>query len=560
MKDEAKSNDVRVGVFICDCGSNIAGYLQMKELVDYAKTLPNVVFVQENLYTCSEGGINEIKVAIPRENLNRVVVASCTPRTHEPLFMSACEEAGLNPYLFEMANIRDQCSWVHMRESEKGTERAKGQIAMAVAKAARLRPLNRIQLSLFHRAVVIGGGVSGMSAAMALGNMGYEVDLIEKQEKLGGLLNDLNKVLPSNEPPSILVSDLSNRLEKNPKVTIHTRSAVKKVEGYVGNFAVTLNDNGAESQVQAGVIIVAMGARVLKPEGLFGYDGNQALTHLELEGKLRGGGVPDAKHIVMIQCVGSRCDERTYCSRICCMTSVKNAILLKEANPDTSVSILYRDMQMYGVENEDMFRRSKELGVRYVTYDPDRPPKVEQGHVSVYHLRMGKEIAMPADLVVLSTPLIAQEDAGDISTMLKVPLNENGFFLEGHVKLKPLDFATDGVYLCGNARFPSTIREAVAQGLGAASRAAGVLSKEALFTSGIVADISPETCCGCQGCLQVCPYGAINYVEEQSVCEVNKVLCKGCGGCAATCPSGSARLDGFSNEQIYAQIEEALAG
>ena len=216
MKDEAKSNDVRVGVFICDCGSNIAGYLQMKELVEYAKTLPNVAFVQENLYTCSEGGINEIKVAIPRENLNRVVVASCTPRTHEPLFMSACEEAGLNPYLFEMANIRDQCSWVHMRESEKGTERAKGQIAMAVAKAARLRPLNRIQLSLFHRAVVIGGGVSGMSAAMALGNMGYEVDLIEKQEKLGGLLNDLNMVLPSNEPPSILVSDLSEQAREKP--------------------------------------------------------------------------------------------------------------------------------------------------------------------------------------------------------------------------------------------------------------------------------------------------------------------------------------------------------
>ncbi|MBI4965873.1 MAG: CoB--CoM heterodisulfide reductase iron-sulfur subunit A family protein [Desulfomonile tiedjei] len=560
MKDEAKSSDVRVGVFICDCGSNIAGYLQMKELVDYAKTLPNVAFVQENLYTCSEGGINEIKEAIPRENLNRVVVASCTPRTHEPLFMSACEEGGINPYLFEMANIRDQCSWVHMREGEKGTERAKGQIAMAVAKAAKLRPLNRIQLSLFHRAVVIGGGVAGMSAAMALGNMGYEVDLVEKQDKLGGLLNDLNMILPSNEPPSTLVNDLSERLKNNPKVTIHTRSEVKKAEGYVGNYAVTLNDNGTENQVKAGVIIVAIGGRVLKPEGLFGYDGNKVITHLELEGMLRAGSLPDTKKVVIVQCVGSRCEERTYCSRICCMTAVKNSILLKEANPDISITILYRDMQMYGVENEDMFRRSKELGVRYVTYDPERPPTVEQGQVKVYHLRMGKQIAMPADLVVLSTPLIAQEDASDISTMLKVPLNENGFFLEGHVKLKPLDFATDGVYLCGNARFPSTIREAVAQGLGAASRAAGVLSKEALFTSGIVADISPETCCGCLGCIKVCPYGAINYLDEQGICQVNKVLCKGCGGCAATCPSGSARLDGFSNEQIYAQIEQALAG
>ncbi len=558
MKEEEKS-DVRIGVFICDCGSNIAGYLQMKELVEYAKTLPNVVFVQENLYTCSEGGINDIKAAIPRENLNRVVVASCTPRTHEPLFQSACEEAGLNPYLFEMANIRDQCSWVHMREGEKGTERAKGQIGMAVAKAARLRELSRIKLGLYHSAVVIGGGVSGMSTAMALGNMGYEVDLVEKQDRLGGLLNDLNLVLPTHEPPSILVNDLTTRLESNPKVKIHTLSEVKKVEGYVGNYIVTLSDNGTESKINAGVIVVAVGARVLKPEGLFSYDGEKVITHLELEARLKKGG-SQPKNVVIVQCVGSRCEERTYCSRICCMTAVKNAILLKEAEAATNVTILYRDMQMYGVENEDMFRKSKEMGVRYVTYDPDRPPTVENGQVKVYHLRMGKEMAIPADLVVLSTPLIAQEDVGNISTMLKVPVNANGFFLEGHVKLKPLDFATDGVYLCGNARFPSTIREAISQGLGAASRAAGVLSKEALYTSGVVADINADTCCGCLGCVDVCPYGAINYMEDRGVCQVNKVLCKGCGGCAATCPSASARLEGFSSDQIYAQIEQALAG
>lgn len=558
LKDQSKS-EVRIGVFVCDCGSNIAGYLHMQELVDHAKTLPGVVFVQENLYTCSEGGTNEIKEAIPREKLNRVVVASCTPRTHEPLFMSACEEAGLNPYLFEMANIRDQCSWVHMGVKEKGTQRAKTQISMAVAKAARLRELSRIQIGLTHRAVVIGAGISGMSAALALGNLGYEVDLIEKQERLGGLLNDLNLILPSHQPPSELLNDLIGRLNENPNVVIHTGSMVKKVEGYVGNYVATVEEKGAEIKLKTGVIIVAVGARVLKPDGIFSYNGQNVVTHLELESMFRQG-IPEIKNVVMIQCVGSRCAERTYCSRICCMTAVKNAILLKEADPSINVTILYRDMQMYGVENEDMFRRSKEMGVRYVTYDPDRPPTVSQGFVNVYHLRMGKEINIPADLTVLSTPLIAQEDVGDISTMLKVPINENGFFLEGHVKLKPLDFATDGVYLCGNARFPSTVREAVAQGLGAAARAAGVLSKEALYTSGIVADINAETCCGCLGCVQVCPYGAINYFEDRKICQVNKVLCKGCGGCAATCPSGSARLDGFSNQQIYAQIEHALAG
>ena len=471
MKDQ-EATDIRIGVFVCDCGSNIAGYLDMKELVEYSKTLPHVAFVQENLYTCSEGGINEIKVAIPRENLNRVVVASCTPRTHEPLFQSACEEAGLNPYLFEMANIRDQCSWVHMRDREKGTERAKAQIGMAVAKAAQLKALSRIQLGLSHRAVVIGGGVSGMSAAMALGNMGYEVDLVEKQDRLGGLLNDLNTILPANEPPSRLVNDLVGRLEGNPKVAIHTKAVVKKAEGYVGNYVVTISEDGTEVKVKTGVIVVAMGARVLEPEGLFGYDGKRVVTHFELEAMMRQGAT-EAKNVAIIQCVGSRCAERTYCSRICCMTAVKNAILLKEANPETKVTIFYRDMQMYGVENEDMFRRSKELGVRYVTFDPEKPPVVEADHVKVHHARMGKEITVPADLVVLSTPLIAQEDVGEISTMLKVPVNENGWFLEGHVKLKPLDFATDGVYLCGNARFPSTIREAIAQGLGAASRAAG---------------------------------------------------------------------------------------
>ncbi len=557
MKNSAQ-DDIRIGVFICDCGSNIAGYLEMKELVEYAKTLPNVAFVQENLYTCSEGGINEIKVAIPRENLNRVVVASCTPRTHEPLFMSACEEGGLNPYLFEMANIRDQCSWVHMRERESGTERAKVQIGMAVAKAAKLRELSRIELSLSHRAMVIGGGVSGMSAALALANMGYEVDLVEKRERLGGLLNDLNVILPSNEPPSTLVDNIVGRLENHPKVTVHTESIVTKTEGYVGNYVATIKGKETESKVKCGAVIVAIGAQPFKPEGLYNYDGQKVLTHIELESRLKHGTV-DAKNIAIIQCVGSRCKERTYCSRICCMTAVKNAILIKESAPETKITIFYRDMQMYGVENEELFRKSKKLGVRYITFDQNRPPVFDGANVSVYHLRMGREMVTPVDMLVLSTPLVAQDDAPDISSMLKVPINENGFFLEGHVKLKPLDFATDGVYLCGNARFPSTIREAISQGLGAASRAAGILSKEALFTSGIVADINPETCCGCLGCIQVCPYGAINFIENRGVCQVNKVLCKGCGGCAATCPSGSAKLDGFSNQQIYAQIEQAMA-
>ncbi len=552
---ENNDQDIRIGVFICHCGSNIAGYLDMEALSDYSETLPNVTFVQRNLYSCSEGGINEIKKGIKEQNLNRVVVASCTPRTHEPLFRSSCEEAGLNPYLFEMVNIRDQCSWVHMREQEDGTAKAKDLIRMGVAKAA------SIMSEVCARALVIGGGIAGMTASAALARRGYEVVLVEKEENLGGMLNHLNKLGPTMIDAGDLMEEKIQEIVQDAQITVFTQSRVTAVQGFIGKFEVDIQTEYGVKQIDIGVILMATGSRAFVPDGLYGYDGQRVITQLEMEQLLKNGLDSDIKNVVMIQCVGSRNKERPYCSRICCQTAVKNAILIKDQNPDTRVSILYRDMQMYGVENEEMFRNSKAKGVRYINYDPGKPPEVDLEKVKVYHSLLGRDMELPADIVVLSTPLVAHEDAGETSQLLRVPVDENGFFLEGHVKLKPLDFATDGIFLCGSARFPANIRETVAQGLGAASRASIPMSKGSVVVEPIISVLADEDACrGCGLCVALCPYGALEIrrtVNGRKV-HVIDVACKGCGVCAATCYQHALTINSYTDQQLQAQIDAFL--
>lgn len=556
-----KNEDIRIGVFICHCGSNIAGYLDMEALEEFAKKLPHVTFVQRNLYTCSEGGINEIKKGIQEQDLNRVVVASCTPRTHEPLFRSSCGEVGLNPYLFEMVNIRDQCSWVHMKDKEEGTDKAKDLIRMGVAKAALLEPQEPIISEVTTRALVIGGGMAGMTAALAIARRGYEVVLVEREPALGGMLNALNKVGPSMVSATGLVEEKVKAITEHPNLTVFTHAKVTEVDGFIGKYHADIETESGVKKIDMGVVIVATGGRALVPEGLYGYDGNRAITQLELESRLQDGLAPDVKNVVMIQCVGSRSEERPYCSRICCQTAVKNAMLIREQNPEARVSILYRDMQMYGVENEEMFRDSKKMGVRYINYDPADPPEVTGDTVGVYHNLLGRHLNLPADLVVLSTPLVSQEDAEATSHLLRVPIDENGFFLEGHVKLKPLDFATDGVFLCGSARFPSNIREAVAQGLGAASRASIPLSRGSVEVEPIISVLADEAACrGCGLCVALCPYGAleIQQTDKGRKVHVINVACKGCGVCAATCYQHALSINSFTDQQINAQIDAFL--
>lgn len=555
------AEQIRIGVFVCDCGSNIAGYLDVKALAEYAKTLPNVVFVKENLYTCSESGINEIKAAVKLENLNRVVVASCTPRTHEPLFRGTCEEAGLNPYLFEMVNIRDQCSWVHMQEKEGGTAKAKDLIRMGVAKAALLEPQEAIQSEVDPRAMVIGGGISGITAALALANRGYHVTLVEKSKDLGGLLLKLDKLAPSNIDASAFAAQQTELVLKNPNIRVLTSTTVEEVKGYIGHFTATVKTNGGLEDFGLGVIIVAIGAQVLKPVGLFGYDGEKVINQLELEERFKSGTF-SAANVVMIQCAGARNEERKYCSRICCMVAIKNSITIKERSPETGVYILYRDIQAYGAENEELYQKAKESGVRFIKYDPVNPPRVEPGKVTVYHHLLGRDLTLAQDLVVLSTPLIAGEDNDTISKLLRVSVDENKFFLEGHVKLKPLDFATDGIYLCGNAHYPATVREAISQALGAASRASIPLSKGVMTVEPIVSTLVDEDACrGCGLCVALCPYGAleIERTEKGRKVKVIPVACKGCGVCAATCYQHALTINSYTDEQVGEQIRAFLS-
>ena len=547
-------NEVRIGVFVCHCGTNIAGHLDVKDVAEYAATLPKVVYTKDNLYTCSEAGIAEIKNAVKEQQLNRVVVASCSPRTHQPLFQSACAEAGLNPYLFEMVNIRDQCSWVHMQERPNATAKAKDLIRMGVAKATFLEPQQDIEGSITRRALVIGGGVAGLSAAEAFADMGFQTVVVEREAKLGGMLQKLNLIGPFQYKAADQIEALIKKVTAKKKIKVYLSAEVTGFAGYIGNYDVTVRKKDRKEIVEnVGCVVVATGAMPLKPEGMYGYDGSRVITQLQLEEQLRQGDVP-ARNVVIIQCVGARCAEREYCSRICCLTGVKNAMIIKERHPEAHVTILYRDMQMYGAEKEQMLWDARGLEVRFDLYDPQQPPEVTKAAVRYYQPLTGNTRELAADLVVLSTPLVAREGTAALAQMMRLPMDANGFLLEAHAKLRPLDFATDGIFLAGSARYPATVTEACSQGLGAASRAATVLFKDKLVTSAIVAEINELTCVGCQGCLEMCPFGAITYLPEKQICQVNRILCKGCGNCAATCPSQSAQLKGFKPKQLLSQI------
>jgi heterodisulfide reductase subunit A len=553
-KETPQAEELRIGVFICDCGTNIAGHLDCKSVTDYATDLPGVVFTKENLYTCSEAGIVEIQDAIKEHHLNRVVVASCSPRTHQPLFASSCAQAGLNPYLFEMVNIRDQCSWVHMQNKPGGTEKAKDLVRMGVAKAAHLEPQDDIEAPLLPKVIVIGGGVAGLSAAEIMAGMGLEVILVEKEAQLGGQLNRIYRLGPEGVKASDKVAELIAKAEGQKNLTIHTQAQVTAMGGYIGNYDITIQpDEGDPIQEKVGCIVVATGAKPLVPEALFNYDGKRVITQMELEEQLRGGAFK-AQSVTMIQCVGARCEERSYCSRICCMTAVKNALFIKEEHPETQIHILYRDMQMYGTEKEKMLWDARGKGIIFDVYDEKQPPEVGDPGVSLYQPLMGETKEIPSDLVVLSTPLVARDNATQLSQMMRVPLDQNNFFMEAHAKLRPLDFATDGLFICGAGRYPATVDEAQSQGLGVASRVGAILFKGKMTISANVAAINPETCVGCLGCLEMCPYDAIDFLPEQNICTINTILCKGCGCCAATCPSESVQLKGYKPKQMLCQI------
>jgi heterodisulfide reductase subunit A-like polyferredoxin len=557
--------DVRIGVFVCHCGINIGGVVNVPEVRDFAKNLPNVVYCEDNLYTCSQDTQEKIKEKIKEYNLNRVVVASCSPRTHEPLFQETIREAGLNKYLFEMANIRDQCSWVHMHEKEKATEKAKDLVKMAVAKARMLEPLKELKLDVVNSALVIGGGISGMVSSLNLAEQGFKVYLIEKNSELGGLAKKIKYTLDGKDVEFYL-NNLIERVKNNKNIEIITEAKIVEITGYVGNFKIgyTKKDAGFVDEIKAGAIIVAVGAEEYKPtEYLYGKD-KRVITQLELEEKLFNNTITQQlnngiMNVVMIQCVGSRNSEHPYCSRFCCQQAIKNALKLKEINPKTEVYILYRDIRTYGF-SEDYYHLAREKGVIFIRYEEGGKPevKIKDGKliVETYDQILGEKIEIPAELLVLSVGAIPYPENKELASLLKVPLNQENFFLEAHVKLRPVDFATDGVFLAGLCHSPKTIEECISQSQAAAGRAATILVKDKITTSGIVSYIDENKCAGCKICVSICPYKAIEFDETKKVSRVNEATCKGCGTCASTCPSGAASALGFKDEQIFAQIRE----
>lgn len=544
----------RVGVFLCHCGTNIGGVVRIKDVVEFVRTLPDVIHVEDNIYTCSKDGLDSIRAAVEEHELNRVVVASCTPRTHEPLFRENCVKAGLNKYLFEFVNLREHCSWVHMREPEKATEKAKALVAMGVAKARLLEPQEEAEIPVRTSSVVIGGGVAGMSAAIALANQGFQVDLVERERELGGTVRRLYTLYPSGEDAQELLRGLKEQIADLPNLRVHLGAEVSEVGGYVGNFDVGLRDG---TTVEAGTIIVATGGRE------FGEPPDEpgVITQLDLENELRDG--VSHSSVVMIQCVGWDEAKKSagavgYCSRACCMAAIKNSLLLKERSPDTRVTVLYRELMTYGVDFERSLRDAMHKGVRFVRYSVKAPPEiVVDGEATAVKVSTSEgPLQIPADRVVLTVPFAPALGREEISRMLKVPLSGDGFFLEAHVKLRPVEFATDGVYLCGTARAPATVSECVLQGYAAASKASALMAKQKMRVEAINAWVKEEFCSGCATCAGLCPYHAISMRDGGSGKKafVNAIQCKGCGTCVAACPSGAMQQRGFTDGQISEMI------
>jgi heterodisulfide reductase subunit A-like polyferredoxin len=555
-----------VGVFVCNCGTNIGGIVNVPEVAAYARTLPGVAYVEENLFTCSQDTQDKIKEIIDREKLNRIVVAACTPRTHEPLFQETLRDAGLNKYLFEMANIRNQCSWVHSKEKDAATVKAKDLVRMAVARAQLIKPLPQPTISVDDKALVVGGGIAGMTAALGLAEQGFHTSLVEQSEELGGNALRLDHTW-TGEDISARVQEMIRNVKAHPAIEVYTQATVKESSGFVGNFETTLSQKGKDIALKHGAVVMATGAEELKPtEYLYGQN-DRVFTHLELDAAMKSGDprVSGAKSALFIQCVGSREPERPYCSKVCCTHSVKSAIRLKEANPDMGVYILYRDIRTYG-QREELYREARRRGVIFIRYSLDRKPKVEADgsglSVTVRDPILGRDLVIRPDFVSLASAILPREN-GPLAQMFKLSLNEEGFFMEAHAKLRPVEFATEGIFLAGMAHYPKPIEESIAQAKAAASRASVVLSRENITVEGVVSHVNEVLCRGCGKCVEVCPYSAISVTEREAgkmAAYVQEALCKGCGSCAVVCPTGAASIFHYDDQEVLTMVEAALKG
>ncbi len=554
---DVRNEEPRIGVFVCNCGINIGSVIRVPEVTEYAATLPGVAHADQTLFTCSQDNIQRMVEVLKEKGLNRVVVAACSPRTHEPLFRETLRQAGLNPYLFEMANIRDQGSWVHQQEPDRATEKAKDLVRMAVAKVRNARPLEQLTVPVEQAALVIGGGVAGMKAALNIADQGYLVHLVEKDGQLGGIARRVHYTIEGDDVIGYL-DELEGKVRNHPAIRLHTRSKVLNHTGFVGNFTTWISSDGGEPQeIHHGITLVATGAKPYEPkEYSYGQD-PRVLTSLELEERIARNdpSLKGLNSVAMIQCVGSRNDEHPYCSRICCQGSIKNALRLKATNPDLQVFILYRDIRTYGLL-EDFYREAREKGVIFIRFKKEEPPIVDTSAgsltVRVRDHVLGEELELPVDLVSLAVGVEGDKE-NPISQQFKLPLNADGFFMEAHMKLRPVDFASEGNFLAGLAHGPKPLKDTIAQAEAAAARAVTVLSKKQLYLSGEKAWVDETRCVACLTCVRACPYH-VPQIGSKGVAEIAPAACQGCGICTSACPRKAIELGSYTDREILAKV------
>jgi len=550
----------RIGVFVCRCGTNIAGVVDVPAVVEMAKKLPYVEYADENMFSCSQDTQDAITNIIKEKRLNRVVIAACTPKTHEGLFQETLTNAGINKYLFDMANIRNQCSWIHAKEAEKATEKAKDLVRMITAKVALHESLPEPTLEIHQSGLVIGGGVAGIIAAKTLADQGYHTHLLEKEDKLGGQANNLYQTWQGEDIKHHLASMIKS-VEENKLIDIHLNTEIANVDGFVGNFETHIIKNGTAETLKHGITIIATGASELKPEEhLYGED-DRVITGLELDQKLLNTdeSLTSTGTAVFIQCVGSRIKERPYCSKVCCTQSIRNALKLKALNPEMNVFILYRDMRPFGLR-EDLYTQARTNGIQFIKFDFEQDLEVcaQENYLQVIFsdTSLRKKMEIKSDLIVLASSIVP-EKGNKIAALYKATQNADGFFMEAHAKLRPVDCATDGVFICGLAHAPKPIDESISQAQAAATRAVTLLAKKTMNMDGTIAVVHPDICSSCGVCVSICPFSAPTFADQgryQGKAQINPVLCKGCGLCVGSCRSGAIHLKGFDNNQIFAQI------